>query len=208
MASIQEVLKTAGKKMDPEKVKEKEKERREKNLEKVKESEDSAFNRLTPKEKGFVHAVAVERKTKRQAVVENYNTKSERNAGVMATEISQRPRVQEAITEIYRGMDINEQLFAKTLKEGLEARRWAYDKKIGTYVKSEAPDHKNRLGFLKEAHEIFGIKKGSGDQTKVNINVDMKGNEEVEETVKEALFGKFRKKEGEVIDVTPEAVNE
>jgi hypothetical protein len=181
-------------------------------LEKVMKDPDSAFNKCTLKQQGFIRSHVLEGKTKHQAALENYNLNSDNSARAAGGVIANYPKVKLAIREIYDNMGITDEYLTQVMQRGLEAKKEVFMRGEGL-VQSDIPDCKIQLEFLKFAHEVKGDVRprvgvpDSGGGIDVHIPAGVVGSDEVEHAVQIVLKKKFKRKgDANKVDIVDGAV--
>jgi len=125
---------------------------------------------LSKKEKGFVKDW-IKTGNGTQSILNNYNTKSENVAGVMAVENLAKPKIQKAIMSIAE--QIPDEDLVKVHKEGLNAGKTIFKNNNSTGEVEEVgyePDYAVRHKYLDSAYKIKGIY-SQDENSKINIVV-------------------------------------
>lgn len=132
--------------------------------------------KLTIKEAKLVKGI-VEGKTKRQAAIEAYNTKTPETASVVASNVLKKVNVQEALQEALEKAGLTPSKVVDVVKEGMEAQRLVI---VGNGEEAMAdlqPDHSIRLKAAGMAANFMGLGKNNEPQGNsyhfTQINNDM-----------------------------------
>lgn len=142
----------------------------------TKKKAKNSSNKLTIKEAKLVKGI-VEGKTKRQAAIEAYNTKSPETASVVASNVLKKVNVQEALQEALEKAGLTPSKVVDVVKEGMEAQRLVI---VGNGEEAMAdlqPDHSIRLKAAGMAANFMGLGKNNEPQGNsyhfTQINNDM-----------------------------------
>lgn len=157
-------------------------------------------DKLTVKEKTFVDAYIngkgvdqFGRKTKGNksaAAMVAYDTKSIRNAGIIANTLNQRPRVRNEIDRLLKKHDLTDDLVFRKLKEGLDANMVSFWR--GEAVPTEIPDHVARHKYLQDLLKIMSAFPPERREVH-NLNVDLAVEKLPPEEMKFLLQGLLKK---------------
>jgi len=155
--------------------------------------------KLTPKERMFVDAyVNGDKKTrgnKAQSALLVYNTKSRRNAGLIANSVSQRPRVRNEIDRLLKKHNLTDDLIFRKLKEGLDANLPVFWKGEGQLT--DIPDHVARHKYLQDLLKI--VSAFPPERREVHkMNIDLAVEKLPPEEVRVLLQGLLKKTYGNI----------
>lgn len=125
-------------------------------------------SRVTPKEAQFIKGLA-EGKTQTQAALDAYDTDSPMVADSIARENLDKPRLQNALADVFEETGITAKSIAEILKDAMAATKTASLQ--GQVFPSDEPDHSVRVGAAKAAAQLAGMgADGGGDKAPVNFN--------------------------------------
>jgi len=180
--------------------------KRKRKIEEARKNPISKFNKLTTKQKGFVEDVALHNMDQTEAALANYNVGSRVNATKIGSEMMRKPSVIAAIQEIYEKEGLTRKRIAKTISRNLDAKKSYIDKKTNQVIETSMDDGRVQLQAAQLGMDVFGDRnrKNLEDNTKLNIHINIKESNEMEQAVKDYLSKKFGHKgnaiEGEIID--------
>jgi hypothetical protein len=175
---------------------------REKHFEDIMGNPRSKFNRLTEKQKGYLRAKYIDRKTSKKAIQENYEVSNDHSASTLSPKINNSPRVISALEELFDEEGVGMREVAKAIKRGLNAKKTRWTHKEGLKG-TDFPDHSTQLKAAEIALDSTGnsgrakSQGGPGGVGMVKVQVGTKTDDDLddyEEAVEIVLTKKYKKK--------------
>jgi len=165
---------------------------------------DSAFNKLTTQQKGFFVDHYTKNISGAKSIANNYGEKkwSKNSCLTYAWRMRKKPAIQAAVAELYRNAGITSERLAEVVNRNLDAKKTFFQTKTGDVIETDIDDANAQLKAVSIGAQLIGDIKPGKDKpgSGININLNIKESNEIEEIVKDHLLTKFGKKRN-MVDV-------